>query len=52
MSHLQINWGRADYTGLHSLVRDYLLGLGNALLIVTETRWREIDEGETEASEL
>lgn len=38
--------------GLHSLVRDYLLGLGNVLVIVTKARWTEIDEGETKASEL
>lgn len=37
--------------GLHSLVRDYFLGLGNALGIVTKARWTEIDEGETQASE-
>lgn len=36
---------------LHSLVRDYLLGPGNALGIVTKARWTEIDEEETKASD-
>lgn len=52
MSHLKMNWGIAGYMELHSLVRDYLLGLGNTLVTVARTRWRRIDEGETESLEL
>lgn len=36
-SHLKINWGRAGYMELHSLVRDYPLG---PLVIVAKVRWR------------